>query len=102
MIALLFSIPAWAQELPKFDPAKHCKTVSEFAGQGSSNMIYNGCIDMEQRAYNGLKDSWENVDTKTRSHCISIAQVGGSSYSTLKGCVDMESKAGSDKSEFEF
>ncbi|WP_148254850.1 hypothetical protein [Aidingimonas lacisalsi] len=91
-----------AQDVPKYDVESHCQEVADIGG-GSSNTMYNSCIDMEQSAYDGLKGVWESVPASTREHCDQVASVGGAgSYSLLESCVDMETSAAENKSEFSF
>lgn len=65
-------------------------------------MIYNGCLKMEQEAYDTLKMSWGSVPDRAKSYCDEVARVSGRSYSILKGCLDMESEASSTTPEFKF
>ncbi|PYE86843.1 hypothetical protein C7477_11972 [Phyllobacterium leguminum] len=65
-------------------------------------MIYNGCIQMEQDAYNDLKDVWPGVSAKTQNYCDEVARVSDSSYGILKGCIDMETDAATSTPEFKF
>ncbi len=83
--------PAFAEELPRYDVAGHCRSVSDVAG--GSAMIYRGCMEMEQEAYDGLKRRWSAIPTRMRSYCDEIGRVAGGSYSILAGCVDMEAEA---------
>ncbi len=91
---------AQAQEVPRFDVESYCEDVAEFGG--GSHSIYNGCVDMEQQAYNRLKADWPSLSTRVRDYCTEIGTVGGPSYSTMQGCVDMETQAASGQSEFSF
>lgn len=102
-IALLaLSSLAHAQELPRFDVEAHCNTIASFGGN-FSNMTYNGCIDIEQASYNGLKGRWSEVPAAVRRECIDIATFGGTGdYATLQGCIDMEMSAASNQSTFSF
>lgn len=47
-------------------------------------MIYNGCIDMEQTAYDGLKSGWAGISSRTQSYCDEVARVTGGSIRYLK------------------
>lgn len=91
---------AQAQELPRFDVEGYCEDVAEFGG--GSHSIYNGCIDMEQQAYNRLKDDWPTLSARVRNYCTEIGSFGGESYSTMMGCVDMETQAASGQRGFSF
>ncbi len=100
--ALSLSPPtASAQSIPRYNPAAHCEVVADTAS--GSRVIYNGCMQMEQEAYNDLKGSWSELSAKTRSHCDKVARSGGKgTYAILKGCIDMEAEAAADEPEFEF
>lgn len=102
VILVVIFIPglASAQSVPRYDPAAYCIEVSEVSG--GSQMIYNGCLQMEQEAYNTLKMSWGSVPDRARSYCDEVARVSGSSYSILKGCLDMETEASNTTPEFKF
>lgn len=103
IIALLgLSATAHAQEIPRFDVEAHCNAVASFGGD-FSNMTYNGCVDMEQSSYNGLKGRWSEIPAATRRECINIATFGGTGdYMTLEGCIDMEMAAAGNQSTFSF
>lgn len=100
IMALLVVAPAWASDIPRYDPPRYCKSVSEFGGGGA--MIYNGCIKMEQEAYDGLKRIWNGLSAKTKNYCDEVARFGDRSYAILKGCIDMEREATSSTPEFKF
>lgn len=104
-MALVFSplSMAMAQDasMPRFDVENHCQQVAEMSG--GSHMIYNGCMDMEQSAYDGLKGRWGGLPDRVRSHCRQVAEVGGGgSYSTLQGCVQMEMEAADNPKSFQY
>lgn len=102
MLASFLPLIASAADMPRFDVKAHCQQVASATGS-SSNMLYNSCIDMEQSAYNNLKDQWGSLPGNVRSHCQDVASVTGpGSYSLLESCVDMEVSAGSNRSEFSF
>lgn len=65
-------------------------------------MIRNGCIDMEQDAYNKLKPMWGSLPAQTRRYCTEVAQVAGGSYSILSGCVDIEVEAAGGRKSFRY
>lgn len=89
-----------AQGLPRYDPRNYCKTVSDFSG--GSNMIFNTCVDMEQRAYDAMKHRWGSIPAKTQSYCDEVASFAGSSYAILQSCLDMETEAGASAKDFKF
>ncbi|WP_274628130.1 hypothetical protein [Arvimicrobium flavum] len=100
VMALLAVAPAWASDIPRYDPPRYCKSVSDFGGGGA--MIYNGCIQMEQEAYDSLKRIWNGLPSKTKHYCDEVARFGDRSYAILKGCIDMESDAASSTPGFRF
>ncbi len=99
LLACFFSLSANA-EIPRYDVEGYCKSVKEVSG--GSDMIYNGCIDMEQEAYNSLKPNWERYTEKTKKYCNDVGKVSGGSYTILEGCIDMELEESNNKSKFEF
>lgn len=94
LIGLVSAVgPASAQNLPRFDVDRHCQEVASFGG-APSEVIRSGCFDMEQSAYDKLKDSWSDIPGSTRKHCLEVATFGGpGSYSLLEGCLQMERSA---------
>ena len=97
-LALLAATPALAQEMPRYDVEGHCAEVSRMGG--GSDMIRNGCIEIEQDAYNALKDAWPGLPERTRGYCAEIGAIGGGSYSILEGCVQMETDAAGNRPVF--
>lgn len=98
--SIIVAFPAAAQSIPRYDVPGHCNQVADVGG--GSSMIYNGCIKLEQEAYDSLKSAWSGIPSRTRSYCDEVGQAGGGSYSILKGCVDMESDAAANTEEFKF
>ena len=96
------AMPATATELPRFDVEAHCQQVASMGGTASSTLL-NGCMDMEQKSYNSLKQSWEQIPDQARRHCEQVAAFGGGgSYNLLEGCIDMEMKAGAQPRKFQY
>ena len=100
MILLAIASPAFADAVPRYDVAGYCQTVSDVSG--GSAMIYNGCVDMEQTAYNGLKARWSAIPNRIQSYCDEVGRVSGGSYSILEGCIAMETEAANDTSTFKY
>ena len=101
LLAAIFVVPpAVAGEIPRFDVKGYCNSVADISG--GSSMIYNGCIDMEQQAYNALKSSWAGLPDRQQKYCHEVAEISGGSYMILKGCIDMESDAAGAPSTFEY
>lgn len=65
-------------------------------------MIFNGCIDMEQQAYDALKQYWATLPARPRNYCNEVAKVTGGSYSILEGCIEMETEAAGAQKSFEY
>ena len=79
--------------LPHFDVPAHCKKIAGFGGS-YSEMIYSGCMEMEQTNYDSLKANWGGLGDAVKRHCLQVAQFGSdASYSILSGCVEMERAA---------
>lgn len=88
--------------LPKYNPDAWCKQVASVGG-GGSETIKRGCLDMEQAAYDELKEIWTGLPAKTRKWCDQVARSGGSgSYATLQGCIQMETDSGEQNKATEF
>lgn len=101
LIALSFvSFSIYASELPRYDVPAGCQEVANFGG--GSHQIYNSCIQMEQAAYNNLKDRWESIAVGIRRSCIDVASFGGSSYQILESCIQMEEGAAGNPETFSF
>lgn len=102
-LAALLSLsagPATAQDIPRYPVERYCQEVANVSG--GSRMIYNGCIDMEQDAYDRLRRSWANLPAQARRYCDEVARVTGGSYTILKGCIDMETEAGASTPGFRY
>lgn len=85
---------------PRYDVPAHCTSVA--ATVDGSQMIYRGCMQQEQEAYNALKRDWANIPASMRRHCEGVAQAVGGSYSILNACIDQELEAARDNAETEF
>lgn len=94
------AIPAHAQTIPRYNVEGYCQQVADVSG--GSAMIFNGCVDMEQQAYNVLKTMWAQLPGNSRKYCDEVARVSGGSYSILQGCIEMETNAASAPRSFEY
>lgn len=65
-------------------------------------MVMNGCMDMEQKSYDQLKQTWASISGEIKTHCQEVAEFGGGDYMTLKGCIDMEQRAVSTPRKFNY
>ena len=100
-LAIAFqTLPAHAQTIPRYDVAGYCEEVANVSG--GSAMILNGCMDMEQEAYNALKSVWAQIPSKPRNYCDEVAKVSGGSYSILKGCMETETNAADAPRSFDY
>ncbi|TAJ90421.1 hypothetical protein [Reyranella sp.] len=97
----VMTAPAWA-DMPIYDVKKHCDAVAAFGGTPSQSIL-NGCLNMEQSAYDRLKPVWNTLPTAMQNHCDQVATFGGGgSYSLLSGCVDQEISAAKANENFRF
>lgn len=101
-VLLLAAVPLTAvgQEVPRFDVEAHCEEVADFGG--GSHQIFNSCMQMEQSAYNGLKDHWANTSGRILKHCQEVAEFSGGSYQILQSCIQMEESAAGSRETFSF
>lgn len=65
MIAMAACLPmvVVASDMPRLDVEAQCKEVASFGGD-FSNTTNNGCIKMEQSAYNHLKTEWGSISRR--------------------------------------
>ncbi|MCK0743549.1 hypothetical protein [Chromohalobacter nigrandesensis] len=99
---VMLAATAQAQQAPRYDVESHCEQVASVGGS-PSNTMYNSCIEMEQQAYDNIKQGWSSIPGGTQQHCDQVATVGGAgSYTMLESCVQMETQAADDRSEFNF
>jgi hypothetical protein len=92
-LAVIFvTFEARAEDLPNFSVERWCSQVSKVSGD--SAVIYGGCIEQEQNAYDELKQTWATVPSKARSWCEQVARsTGPGSFVIFKGCIDQEAAA---------
>lgn len=100
-LSLALSVTSYAQDIPVYDVNSYCEEVASVGGS-SSQSVKRGCFQMEQSAYDEVKEVWHSVPDETRSYCDEVASIGGGSYSTLNGCIAMESRARQENENFEF
>lgn len=88
--------------MPRYNVEQWCEEVAGFSGDYSS-VIYNGCIQQEQSAYDHLKDSWPGLSSRMRDWCVQVAKSSGSgSYLILNGCIQQELDASQSKPAFKY
>lgn len=98
----LMSTPTLANDLPRFNVDQQCDEIANFGGS-YSEMTKQGCMQMEQQAYNQLKPTWGSLPDAMQTQCLEIASFGGpGSYSTLQGCIQMEQNAAATNRNTEF
>jgi len=101
-VSLILAASAASRQMPHYDVNGHCEAVVNFGGNRSA-VLFNGCMDMEQSAYDQLKIAWAGLPQAVREHCDQVATFGGAgSYSLLAGCVDMELQALEKSSQRQF
>jgi hypothetical protein len=102
VIAVSATNSVWANDIPNYPVEEWCEKVSR-AGGSKSEMIYSGCINQEQSAYDTLKRSWAALPRQTQEWCDKVAKsTGGGSYMILNGCVDQEISAGKENTTRRF
>ncbi len=104
LIAICSGTTAVAQtsSVPRYDVKQQCNKVASFGGT-YSEMVMDGCLGMEQTAYDQLKQAWNTLPESIRTNCDKIAKFGGvGSYMTLQGCVEMETGAAKKNAESVF
>lgn len=101
VVLLCAASGAWA-DMPNYDVEAHCHKVAAFGGAPSQSVM-NGCLHMEQSAYDHLKPVWDSLPKAMRDHCDQVATFGGpGSFSVLQGCIDMERNAQKQNEQFKF
>ena len=94
LVYLLMAGPAASQTMPRYDVEAYCRQAADISG--GSATIFNGCIDMEQDAYDKRKAMWPSIPSSTRSYDDEVTRLSSGSYSILDGCIDMEMDTASD------
>lgn len=104
-IIFLLALPAPARaydQVPDYPVERWCDQVAR-AGGTRSEMIYGGCINQEQTAYDTLKTAWSIVPPATREWCDQVARAAGNgSYMLLRGCINQEITAGRNNAAHRF
>lgn len=81
------------QAIPLYDPDNYCEEIANVGGPYSES-TKQSCIEIEQEAYDSLKDAWGDLPDKMQKYCDEIASVGGKgSYSTLNSFIEIEQEA---------
>ena len=91
-----------AAEMPRYDVDSYCERIARVGGDYSA-VMFDGCFEMEQSAYDALKARWNKLSSEMRGYCDRVARVGGDgSYSMLQGCVEIEKAASSNQKTFKY
>lgn len=99
---ILGALPATADGIPRFDVESHCEEIANLGGS-FSGQLFNGCLNLEQSAYDDLKARWSEIPVGMREHCLSVATFGGNgNYQILGGCIELEQEAATERPSFEF
>jgi hypothetical protein len=100
--ALLLVAGTAHAEMPNYNVQASCTEVAELTGAFSETLM-QGCLKMEQSAYNALKPTWDSLPAEMRTSCTEVAEITGhGSYSLLHGCVKMEQSASRKNQQFQF
>ena len=86
--------PTLAQELPRLDAVTYCRLKTS----NQSAFLQQGCLTVEQSAYDYLKRVWAAMPLAIREKCFS-ARVA-ESYSMMQGCVNVETGAAQNVEKF--
>lgn len=106
-IGLLFSPVAHAapqdDSIPVYDVPAYCARISKLSGM-PSQMLLQGCYQMEQDSYNALHPVWATLPVAMRRYCTRIAasSMSNASYMLLNGCVEMEQQSTVANQNFQF
>jgi hypothetical protein len=100
LVGSITSVPAG--ELPTYPVEQWCDRVANSSGS-RSELIFGGCIQQEQSAYDSLKATWGVLPSQMQSWSDTVAKSGGAgSYLILNGCVQQEQNAGRENSSRQF
>lgn len=73
IFAGLFFLPSISNaQIPRYDVEAHCKSVADISG--GSSMIFNGCVEMEQEAYDDIKQIWSSLPQKQKNIVMKLAR----------------------------
>jgi hypothetical protein len=101
LVVLISTITAIAGDLPNYPVEKWCSSIASVSG-AKSEMVYGGCMDQEQTAYDSLKTTWADLPQQTKNWCDQIAKATGGSYMVLKACLEKEDAARRQNSNRQF
>jgi hypothetical protein len=93
-LCCLFGVPAFAQQLPRFDIEATCRTVQALTPQDVDPV--QGCIRDETEAERRLETVWTGAVAAHRDACAAETQVEGyPSYVDVLTCLQMYQGAAS-------
>ena len=102
LVVLMSTITAIARDLPNYPVEEWCSSIASVSG-AKSEVVYGGCIDQEQTAYDSLKTTWPDLPQQAKNWCDQIAKAtGGGSYMVLKACLEKEDAARRQNSNRQF
>src|SRR4051812_20481879 len=100
--ALLLVPAAHSGEVPFYSVEQWCNKVAHSSG-ARSETIYGGCIDLEQSAYDTLRNIWSPLPADTQVWCDKVARSSGTgSYKILNECVEDQETANKTNSTRQF
>ncbi len=84
----LLGVPAFGQQLPRFDIEATCRAAPALGPQDRDPM--QGCMQDESDAERQLKAVWSSAAASHRETCAAETQIGGSpSYVEVLTCLQM-------------
>jgi len=88
LLGCLSSIPAMAQQLPRFNVETTCKEARPLTPQDANP--YENCMRDETEAERQLRDIWSGAAESLRTTCAQEAQIGGTpSYVDMLTCLQI-------------
>lgn len=86
-LLVFLTCPAFAANLPAYDPARSCADAARRAGAG--NAASPECIQGETEARDALAQIWGNLPASVRSRCTRLAD-RRQSFLILASCAERE------------
>ena len=73
-------------DLPRFDVEGSCAKAALPGPAFDRTVRLTNCIESEQRAYDSLKSTWHQIDSKNKTSCLNNSRGAAHQYSTLELC----------------
>ena len=87
-VFILFSLPAFGQQVPRFDIEATCKAAQPLTAEDRNP--YESCMREEIDAERQLKGMWSSASAGHRETCGQEAQIGGTpSYVDMLTCLQL-------------